>query len=455
MIERMWEILTTFTDESQKAVLDQCAQKGFDPNRGIVSLDESFINLNSAKYILTDAIEKRKLVQLPITVQKALLSQLEAISRSLTNLVNGTDEVENLVNYVEQLNTAIWQYGLHNLSDELLGYRDKMNQLKSQEVEIVNLRREIEKALDSKKTLEELLNQASTSADSLKSFMAISEEHAKKTSENLTATTQTNLNSGAILATIQQNETVVTQLLSSVKTSSAEVLALETRIKEFYSQIDQYRSKIEFATSDAQAAVKTNKEATDELIKNLRELEDQIKDQIRKATGFSLFHSFQTRQFELAKAKQFWVYALMVLVATSLGVSIYAMSSTSVFDVAFYLKLSMSLPLIYAIWYCTVQHGRERKLEEEYTFKSNISISLVPYKELVEKLVNDQQTGEREKFTAFIIDAITKVYTSPTDRIFDTEQSPKGSSVDVLKQLEKALKAVIDPLEPLIKVLKH
>jgi hypothetical protein len=66
--------------------------------------------------------------------------------------------------------------------------------------------------------------------------------------------------------------------------------------------------------------------------------------------------------------------------------------------VAFYLKLSLSLPLIYAITFCTVQYSRERKLEEEYAFKSNISVSLDPYRELVEKLVDKQQPQDREKF---------------------------------------------------------
>ena len=36
----------------------------FDTNRGIISLDESFINLSAARIILADAIEKQKLIQL-------------------------------------------------------------------------------------------------------------------------------------------------------------------------------------------------------------------------------------------------------------------------------------------------------------------------------------------------------------------------------------------------------
>lgn len=455
MIEQMWKILTTLTDESKKAALDQCVEKGFDIKRGVVSLDESFINLNTAKYILSDAIEKRKLVQLPITVQKVILTHLESISRSLTNLINGADEVENLSNYIEQLNTAIWQYGLHNLSDELLGYMNKMNQLKTQEVEIANLRRDLQAALKEKQKLESLIAKADETVGSLSAQLAETEVNKKKTDENLSAATQSSQSAAALLSTIQQNETTATQLLASTKTSNAEVLALEPKIKEFYNQIDQYRNKITSTTENAQTAVNANKDATDELINKLGELEDQIKVQIQKATGFSLFHSFQTRQLELAKSKQFWVWALVSLVLASIGLSIYVIHSTTIFDVAFYIKLSMSLPLIYAITFCTVQYARERKLEEEYAFKSNISISLVPYKELVEKLVNDQQTGEREKFTAFIIDAITKVYTSPTDKIFDTDHKAKGSGVDPLKQLEKALKAVVEPIKPLIDVLKH
>lgn len=455
MIDRMWEILTTFSDESQKAAFEKCTEKGFDTKRGIIGLEESFINLNTAKSILADAIEKRKLIQLPITVQKTILNLLESISRSMTNLINGSDEVENVTNYIEQLNTAIWQYGLHNLSDELLGHLEKMNQLKNQEVEIATVKRELKAALSQKKSLESLVAEANKSVESLKTALAESEADAKKAQDNLGTITKANQSSAALLTSIEQSQTTSTQLLSSTKTSNAEVLSLEPKIKEFFAQIDQYRKKIASTGEDADKAVKTNKEATDELVTNLRELEDQIKDKIQMATGFSLFHSFQTRQLQLAGSKKFWVWALAALVAASWGVSILVITTTDNFDVAFFGKLSMTLPLIYAIFFCTVQYGRERKLEEEYAFKSNISISLVPYKELVEGLVNAQQPGEREKFTAFVIDAITKVFTSPTDKIFDAEHKPKSTSLDALKQLEKLLKATIEPLEPLFKVLKH
>ncbi|MBI5409272.1 MAG: hypothetical protein HZA14_07890 [Nitrospirae bacterium] len=293
MIDKAWEILTTLTDEAQNTARAKCQELGFDPNRGIISLDESFINLISAKLILADAIEKQKLIQLPITVQKTILNDLQSISKFLTGLTNGADEVANLVNAIEKLNTTIWQYGLHNLSEEVLGYQTKLNQLKNQELEIIKLKDEVEDGLTIKRKIEKLL------------------EYSDKATQ-----------------------------------------------------------------------------------------------------------------------------------------TIQPLTTTSDINVAFYIKLSLSLPIIYAITFCTVQYSRERKLEEEYAFKSNISISLIPYQELVSKLVGNDTPTEKEKYTAFIIESISKVFTSPTEKVFEDEGRQKGIT-------DKAIKQITQLLEPVVKALKH
>lgn len=448
MIDKIWEILTTFTEEAQNKAREKCKELGFDPNRGIISLDESFVNLNSAKLIIEDAIEKQKLIQLPITVQKTILTTLEAISKSLTGLINSADEVVNLVNAIEQLNTAIWRYGFYNLSEEVLGYQTKLNQLKNQEVEIKNVKDELEDGLSLKKKIEVLLGESEKATEKLRTITVASDENAKKIAENLSRTTEADQKAAAILATVQQNESTSTQHLASTKMSNAEVMALEGKIKEFYSQIDQYRTKITTTAEDAEKTVQNNKIETENLISNLKTLEDQIKVQIQKATGFSLFHSFQTRQEALGKSKKLWAAALAILVAVSIGLTMYVIRTTNDINEAFYIKLSLSLPIIYAIAFCTVQYSRERKLEEEYAFKSNISISLIPYQELVAKLVDSNTPTEKDKYTAFIIDSINKVFTSPTDKIFQDEVKQKGLT-------DKAIKQLTQLLEPFIKALKH
>lgn len=448
MIQRMWEILTTLTEESQQAALSKCAELGLDPNRGVVSLDESFINLNLSRSSLMDAIEKKKLIQLPITVQKTLTSHLEAISKYQAGLIAGTDEVVNLVNAIEQLNTAIWQFGLHNLSDEVLGYQSKLNQLKNLEVEAKRLKRELDAGVKLKESLERLSGDATKQNESLQRLVTGAGESANKANEELVRISDSSQKASALLITIQQNETTSTQQLAATKASNAEIAALEKRIKEFYALVDEYRTKISTTSDDARNAIQENKGETDKLISTLRDLEDQIKTQIQKATGFSLFHSFQTRQEVLSKSKRYWVWALAGLVVASIGLSIYVIYTTTDINAAFFLKLSMSLPLIFAITFCTIQYSRERKLEEEYAIRSNISISLVPYQELVEKLVSRQEPEERQRYAAFIMDAITKVFTSPTEKIFENVEKKKDLD-------DKSIKEITALIESMSKLLKH
>jgi hypothetical protein len=449
MVDRMWEILTTLTDEAERAAVAKCTELGFDPNRGIVSLEESFANLGAARTILMDAIEKRKLIQLPITVQNALLGHLEAIGRALTGLAGGADEVVNLAAAIEQLNTAIWQYGLHNLSKEVLGYQTKMNQLKQEELAIKGLKVELEGGLAVRRSLEQLLSEAQTSAGGLKDQLGAAEEQTKKIAKHVTEAVEADQKASAVLATVQQTDTTSSQLLATTKASSAEVLALEARIKEFHTSVDEYRTKIATTFADADSGVEKNRTATDELIARLKDLENQIKVQIEKATGHSLFHSFQTRKDALVKSKRLWAITLGALVACSIGVSLLVLFTTHEMNSAFYLKLSMGLPLIYAITFCTVQYTRERKLEEEYAFKSNISISLIPYQELEGKLVDQKSPAELDKYTAFIIESVNKVFTSPTEKVFEAGGRQKDSLTD------KGIKQLIQVLEPLLKVLQR
>jgi hypothetical protein len=451
MIDELYAALTTLTDEAEQAALQKCKELSFDTNRGIVSLDESFINLNSARDILLDAIEKRKLVQLPITIQQVLRESLAEVSRGLTALVGGTDEVVNLSTSIEQLNTSIWQYGLHNLSEEVLGYQTKLNQLKTQELELRQLRQELEAGLSVKATLQGLVESVNQSVAHIQNNAETTEKQASGVSERLAVVIETDQKASAALASIQQSEASSTQFLASTTRSNADVLALQPQITDFFNQISGNRATMTETISDAKNAIKQYKEETDNLLGELRKLEDQIKVQIQKATGFSLFHSFQTRQEALRRSKNQWSVTLFVLLLCSVGLTAFlvkTLQQTTSLNVEFFLKLSFSLPLLVAVGFCIVQYAKERRLEEEYAFKSNISISLVPYQELVQKLVRAENPAEMDKYTNFVIESISKVFTSPTDKIFDAPEKNKGVPAKALKQLAEIL-------GPFVREIKH
>ena len=451
MIEELYSTLNTLTEEAQKAALEKCKELSFPTDRGVVSLEESFINLNSARDILLDAIGKRKLIQLPITVQTVLRDKLSEISRSLTSLVGGSDEVVNLAAAIEQLNTSIWQFGLHNLSEEVLGYQTKLNQLKNQELQARKLHEELESGLAVKTTLEELVAESKQSLLEVQGHAETAGKQTTEISQHLEAAIQNDQKASAAVASIQQSETTSTQLVASTTRGNADVLALQPQINEFFNQISEHRKVINEIVSDAQSAVGSNREETEKLIAALRHLEDQIKVQIQNATGFSLFHSFQTRQEALRKSKNWWVGALVVLLTCSVVLTlflVYTLQKTTTVSVEFFLKLALSVPLFIAVGFCIVQYSKERRLEEEYAFKSNISISLVPYQELVQKLVHADNPAEMERYTNFIVESIGKVFTSPTDKIFDTPDKTQGVPAKALKQLSEIL-------APFVREIKH
>jgi chromosome segregation ATPase len=553
-LSQIWAISTTLTEEAVTAALKKCKEAGFDQDRGLVPLRESFVNLLSARGIIEDAIEKQKLVHLPITVQKELLSNLQTISKSLQGLHDGADEVVNLTNSIELLNTSIWKYGLHNLSDEVLGHQKKLNQIKNQELQLSKAIAELETAQQAaaKATL------AASEVEQKKADALAALEQVKQSSAASTALAEQIKETGgkvsALHSTIQQQEKQSGELTSSIKTANNELTAIDTSIRKFYGEVEEYRRKIsqtgedaaslirasetavkklvdgatenigaaveslheteksvtdrltnevntkaletkealsklgsetQAATSkfqaeietrlkatleqagtassklhsDAQAkleeletklnqrsgeTIETNQKKTEGLIDELAKLKDQISEQIQQATGFQLFGAFQSRQNEIAKSKNRWVWAIAALVIISAGVTIWIAHEAQYYSVnsfAFWVKLSLTVPLGFALTFCTVQYSRERRLEEEYAFKSSISVSLNPYRELIQSIV-EKGGADLSKYTDFVIDSVRNVFTPPTDKVFEREKR-SGLTEKTLKQTAEIIGSAV------------
>lgn len=545
LLKEIWQICTTLTPEALDGALKKSNELGFDPNRGIVPLQESLINLSSARVVLEDAIEKEKLIQLPITVQRELLTDLQAISKSLQGLQAGTDEVVNISDAVEALNTAIWKYGFYNLSDQVLGYQRKLNQLKNQEVQLTTAITKLESAQDAAQKA----NSAATEIEQRRTEMAAALQQLKQDSAASTSLLAQMKDAGdkasAIYSTIQQQEKQSGEFVSGIKTANNELLALDTSIRKFYGEVEEYRKKINQTSeaaasllresdaaikktvqdgvvqanavignlqknaeslkqeltskisaeasaahaevsktnSDSQTAISSfrtevettlknavdqanetcsklltdtqtrvdtlqaqlnqrssetieaNQQETERLIEELAKLKGQIKEQIQQATGFSLFGAFQSRQNEIANAKNRWAYAIAGLVVISAGVTAWIAHEAQFYSAnsfAFWVKLSLTIPLAFAIAFCTVQYNRERRLEEEYAFKSSISVSLNPYRDLIQSILKDAPE-DKSRYADFVIDSVRNVFTPPTDKVFETEQK-RGFTAKVFKQ---------------------
>jgi|SRR5882762_1815826 len=576
-LSRIWSICTTLTEEAMAVASAKAKELGFDPNRGLVALPESFINLSSARSIMEDAIEKQKLVQLPITVQKELLANLETISKSFQGLTAGVDEVVNLTTAVEVLNTAIWKYGLHNLSDQVLGYQKKLNQLKNQELQISKVITQLEGAKGAIEKANAAAGETEQQKMSAVALLEQTKQSAASSASLLEQVKDASTKAGVFFATIQQNEKQSGELTASIKTANSELLALDASVRKFYGEVDEYRRKITQTSDDAsklittsevaikrltedttakveetiatveadaktaseelkaivdeavkssdarstatandltakveakltqddesfsvltsttktsittfqtaaegqltealkeldnsssnllsqsqeklteleqklairsEETVEANQKKTQELIAELAKLKDQIREQIQQATGFQLFGAFQSRQNEIAKSTTIWVYAIAALVVISAGVTIWIAHEAQFYSAnnfAFWVKLSLTVPLGFAITFCTVQYGRERRLEEEYAFKSSVSVSLNPYRDLVHSILEKDGQVDQSKYTDFVIGSVTNVFTPPTDKVFDSNKE-SGFTQKTFKQTAEIIGAAV------------
>lgn len=238
------------------------------------------------------------------------------------------------------------------------------------------------------------------------------------------------------LTAANERNTQVNDLLAQARSSMQEITTFETDLKKLYEEAQAFREKIATTEQAAQGTVDQNNSRTKEIQDGLVTLETQIRDALQKATGASLFHSFQHRREQIGKGK--WIWAIMAAVfgiGTVIWVSVIAYTCTAIAP-ALYFKLAVALPITLIVWFCIAQYNRERRLEEEYAFKSNISLSLVPYRDLVEEVLSKQGEAARDKYAEFVIDSVGKVFTAPTDHKGDMGMPDlKRMSTEQLKLL--------------------
>jgi hypothetical protein len=448
LTQDIWNIATSLSQDAQNAAREKCKEKSFDENKGIVSLTESFSNMSQVRDLLIDAVDKQKINQLPLTIQNSIKVRLESTSKLLTNLVEGTDSVEALVKSIEELYSLIWQSGLQNLSDEFLGYQTKLNQLKVLEVKSNELVSTLEVG---KKITERLPGIEKQITDVLKNGT----DATGKVEADLVATNKlvaeiitAHKDASDSLTKINENVSVSGEVLTEINRINSEVAAIGPKIEEFYQKVKDYEKQIEDNKKEVSEIIVNNNKSTSDLINELKVLKNQIKDQIQEATGFKLFGSFQERKRSIVLSKLLWgagVFLTLALVAwLTYVLSELTQNPKYLIGTGFYIKLSIYLPLFFSIIFCTKNYSHERTLEEEYAFKANISVSLIPFQELVDKIGTD-----KTKASEFLISAINNVFSSPTDKVFhkSSEKNPLDKSFQKMMLALKEVSAIAKNLK--------
>jgi hypothetical protein len=99
----------------------------------------------------------------------------------------------------------------------------------------------------------------------------------------------------------------------------------------------------------------------------------------------------------------------------------------------------MAAPLAFLLWFCAKQSTKERQAEEEYAFKSAISLSLEPYRDMLTKM-----SKEAHPETGFVRTLMGDVFDNPVKRLYTTGNSDDEAKVvrDLLREITKAVSKI-------------
>lgn len=398
-------------------------ERQYNRDRSPLDFDTAIEHLRSCRDIVSGTIENGFFATLSQGIQGELPPILNNIVAHLNSLIDGSDNLDALGSCIDQMHTYVWRYRLAEKSTRVINYAEKLDNLNKLAGEAQRLRAEFEQLVAKGAEVQTQLQQSTQAAADASQAQSEAQaardqasSHAQETQNSLTAANERN--------------TQVNDLLAQARSSTQEISTIELDLKKLYNEGQTFRDKIAKTERTAKETVDQNNTRTHEIQDELTALGTQIRDALQKATGVSLFHSFQERRNQIGKGK--WIWAAMAAVfgiGTIIWVSIIAYTCTAIAP-ALYFKLAVALPITLIVWFCIAQYNRERRLEEEYAFKSNISLSLVPYKDLVEEILSKQGQDTRDQYAQFVIDSVGKVFTAPFDHRGD-------SGVPDLKHMSK------------------
>lgn len=465
-------LFNTISVESLQAVRNKCVEVGFNPDRGKIPLEESFNNLEMDRDQILSLIANGHITQFPISVQSNIVSFLTHIQRSITAITSGTDEIPNLVDNVENLHYYLWTINLHGISDQRLAFETKLNELKKVETETKRIEQVLRDALEKDAQVVALIKEANdakalvvesaaaskTGMEAITLLLSNATDKEKETEKTLSSTMESAKKEENAIKILHGSIAEVGDKITASKESIDKYLAA---IPGFQAQVDEVITKanttITANEAKSKAIIDKNADEVSALITDLDKLKKTIDDLLQKAAAGTLFHTFRDRGIEVEKGKILWLWVSVVFAVLMAVANALLLILTTTFDSYFFARLAVNIPFFVILAFTTLQYSRERKLEEEYAFKSNISLSLNAYRDLVDKLIKGEQNAvaegapkeARERLTTFIIEAIDNIFTSPTERVFG-DHKKEGSLENLTKTVEDFAK-IVKPITDLAK----
>lgn len=382
---------------------------------------------------------EEKLQNANLSAEK-LIEELDAkrneYTTVLTELTQKKESIESMLNEL----TSAKQTFIDDINQKLEEYQVKFDNQSSAIEEFKKSMIESEQELTNKmnswitgyeKTIQEFLQESQKNSQETKDLLTIQKQEFESLYSQIKADTEQKSNE--LSKKIAEFGVSATESVTKIKAnmdesvnSNAKIKQLEADVKAFKENVDEYLENMTTKTKEINVKTEEFSKHTQEIIDTNSNLTAEIQEQLKKATGVSLFHMFQNRRDDLEKNQCWWLTGIILSIIVLIAFSCWILASINTvpqngsmdwFKDAIF-KFTLSTPVIYLLYFLTDRYTKLRRLIEEYAFKSAISLALTPYFDLVKGL--DPETEEKDK--DFLITVIGNIFKTPTDKVFRTKE---------------------------------
>jgi tetrahydromethanopterin S-methyltransferase subunit G len=381
--------------------------------------------------------------------RNSIYDSLNSINSSLTNMENGTAQLPNVMVHTELIYSLIIKNQLNYKTENIPFFTAKINQYKELNKKLEDLVKGLEKTELNQNNYNELI-------DKINKTIGILSEYESKAEKDYNEIFEKNSSIDTIKKDSEEKFETISQVELNINSSYEEIMTVKNNSNKFFEKVEEYISKMNSSEEKTQNLIEKNNVQTIEIDK-----------QLEKAVGVSLFHTFAARRKQLNPTTWSWLVVIVLSVisivylssdiitgfnamnhisettnnnsSTVVNTIVSESTNNNVNWIWLTLKITLTFPLIYLIAFATTRYSKERRLMEEYAFKSSVSLALKPYSDLVIKLGKEGNDPEHRKF---LIDTINNIFATPTDKVFGSKEKNVDFNSFDLKELNSLLESL-------------
>ncbi|MCK4662800.1 MAG: hypothetical protein KAT68_08045 [Bacteroidales bacterium] len=238
---------------------------------------------------------------------------------------------------------------------------------------------------------------------------------------------------------------------------SKSIIAFENQIKKAHYGIDKLFisgqekvKKISNLLAESNNELKLTQKIKEDGSALLKEIQDIY--EIAAETGLS--GEFDKRRRHLKELLSKWEKRIFITTLVLLGIIIlmfvgqlwlYEWDLTNhTFDINFYIRFLIASPVVYYLYFCSIQYSQTKKLHDKYSFKTTLAMSIKHHIQLLTQHEKFDKDDRINKILDFVLDGFQRIYTEPhTDDDYKLKLKLVNMEMDIEKKIMDAISKTV------------